>query len=268
MRGDRDDRNDRPKSPIKWIILITVVLLIGVAVQSWMGGATTFGPPAGSGPWGWGGSQVVNNNNNNNASRQDVRALTGFNSVMLQGTATLDVKIGSKASVSLDGDAAVLKATRTRVHGGTLVIQRRNSNWFWGGGRGKLVAHITVPWLNKLDVHGTGNVTITGATRGASRITISGTGHVTAEGKLNAVTLIINGTGDADFSAMPVDAATVVVNGAGHVQLDVHNSLKATVNGAGDVVYSGEPPHVVSNVHGVGSVRRSGTDGHSAGQST
>ena len=259
MRDNRNDRNGRPKNPMKWIILITAVLLVCVAIQSWWGGSTAFGPP---GPWAWHGPD------RRVAERQDVRALTGFDSVVLQGTATLDIKVGSAASVSLDGDDNVLKATRTSVHGDTLVIQRRNSNWFWGGGRGDLTAHITVPSLDRLDVRGTGNVTIAGLTHGASRITISGTGHVTGSGKLDAITLVINGTGDADFSALPVEAATVVVNGAGHVQLDVSDRLTATVNGAGDVEYSGEPPHVISNIHGVGSVRRNGSGSRAGGTST
>jgi len=60
---------------------------------------------------------------------------------------------------------------------------------------------------------------------------------------------------------MPVDRATVVVNGAGKVTLDVRNSLKATVNGAGDVIYDGDPPDVSSSVHGVGSIRRNTATG-------
>lgn len=259
MRNDRHDRNDRPKSPMKWILAITAVLLVCVAIQNWWGGSTTFG---GGGPWGWQGPD------NRAAQRQDVRALTGFASVALHGTATLDIQVGQPASVKLEGDDDVLKSTRTSVRGHTLVIERRNSNWFWGGGRGKLTAHITVPTLDDLAVHGTGDVTIAGLTHGASRITISGTGHITGTGKLNAVTLVINGTGDADFSALPVQAAKVIVNGAGHVELDVSDRLTATVNGAGDVVYSGEPPHVISNVHGVGSVRRSGQGRRAGGTST
>ena len=114
----------------------------------------------------------------------------------------------------------MLKSTRTSVHGHTLFIQRRDRGWFWNSNQGSLTAHVTVPSLDKLDARGTSNVTIAGVSRGNSRITISGTGHVTGEGSLDAVTLVINGTGDADFTAMPVQAATVVVNGAGHVSLD------------------------------------------------
>jgi Putative auto-transporter adhesin, head GIN domain len=253
--------SDRPKSPIKWIILITCVLLVGVAIQDWWKGDSFAGPNFSPGPQFRGPNYAATRNH-------DPRNLTGFDSVMLQGTATLDVKIGPTASVSLDGDDDVLKSTRTSVHGNTLYIQRRDRGWFWSSGRGRLTAHITVPSLDKLDVRGTTNVTINGVSQDNSRITISGTGHVTGEGALNSVTLIINGTGDADFTAMPVQAATVIVNGAGHVSLDVRDSLSATVNGAGDVVYAGEPPHVTSSIHGVGSVRRSGNGEHTHGQST
>jgi len=37
--------------------------------------------------------------------------------------------------------------------------------------------------------------------------------------------------------------------------------MSATVNGAGDVVYDGDPPDVRSSVHGVGSIRRNTATG-------
>ncbi len=253
--------NDNPhKSPFKWIILITLVLLCGVAIQNWWNGGASFRKDFSHGPR-FGGYGA-------DAASRDLSRLTGFDSIVLQGTATLDITVGQAASVSLDADKAVLNSTRVTVRGDTLFIQRHGRSWFSNTDHGPLTAHITVPSLDKLNARGTSDVTIKGAAGGWSRITISGSGHVTGSGRMNAVSLTINGTGDADFSDMPVKAATVVVNGAGRVSLDVRDRLTATVNGAGDVVYSGEPPHVSSSIHGVGSIRRSGDDKHDSGQST
>ena len=246
--------NDQPKSPIKWIVLITIVLLCGVFIQNSMRGSSSAGH--GLVPFRWSSWQ-----DRGVAYGSGQRHLSRFDSVALHGTATLDIRIGDEPSVTLDGDPDVVAATRTEVRGDTLIITRRPTGWFSYAPGKKLVAHVTMRRLDRLSVHGASDVTIAGATSGASRIAINGTGHVIASGRMNSISLVINGTGDADLKAMPVDRATVVVNGAGKVTLDVRNSLKATVNGAGDVIYDGDPPDVSSSVHGVGSIRRNTATG-------
>jgi hypothetical protein len=239
--------NDQPRSPIKWIVLITVVLLCGVFIQNAMRGSAY----TGSLPFRWSGWQdrdVVDGSGQRHLSR--------FDSVSLHGTATLDITIGDEPSVTLDGDPDVVKGTKIKVYGDTLVITRRPTGWFSYDRGKKLVAHVTMRRLDRLSLYGASDVTIAGADSGASRIAINGAGHVTASGRLDAVSLVINGTGDADLKAMPVGWAKVVVNGAGKVTLDVRDSLSAIVNGAGDVVYDGDPPHVSSSIHGAGSIRR------------
>lgn len=248
--------SDHPKSPIKWIVLITAVLLIGVFIQNSMRGSSYADGGHGIVPFRWSSWQ-----DRNVADGSGQRYLSRFDSVALHGTATLDIQIGDEPSVTLDGDPDVVRATRTEVHGDTLVITRRPTGWFSYNSNKKLVAHVTLRRLDRLSVHGASDVTIAGATSGTSRIAINGTGHLTASGRMNSVSLVINGTGDADLKAMPVDRAMVVVNGAGKVSLDVRNSLSATVNGAGDVVYDGDPPDVRSSVHGVGSIRRNTATG-------
>lgn len=243
----------QPKSPIKWILLITVVLVIGVAIQNWFTGSGFADGYEGRGPWDWGG----NGSHRTALRNQDPGRLTGFDSVQLQGTADLDITVGSKASVSFEGNEDAIRNIRTVVRGDTLFISRKDGNWFWNNDRGKVTAHITVPSLDRLDMRGSSNITIAGSESGSSSITISGAGRLVADGKLDWLSLVINGTGRADLTDMQIETAKVVVNGAGQVSLDVRKNLDATVNGTGDIVYAGEPEHVSSRVHGVGSVRRS-----------
>jgi Putative auto-transporter adhesin, head GIN domain len=251
MREDPRERPDQPRSPIKWILLITVLLLVGVAIQNWFGGGSI------SDGYAWPEAHGRHGGPQRTATRdRSPDQLTGFDSVTLQGRATLDITVGETASVALEGDPNAVKNMRTAVRGDTLVISRRDGNWFWNNGGGTVTAHITVPRLERLDVRGSSDITIAGSESGSSRITISGAGHLVADGALDSLSLTINGTGKADLTAMRVEAATVVVNGTGQVSLDVRKTLSATVNGAGDIVYASEPEHVNSSVHGVGSVRR------------
>lgn len=250
-RYDQDDASARRWRRIRWILLVAVILVIGWSVKGAFTWHDRWSNHAGGQWWRQGEQQYQGD-----ASDQDVRQLTGFDSVTLRGNTTLVLTVGSKASVSLEGDEEAVKAVRARVKDDTLVIAQHRAGWF-GRSRSRVTAHVTVPSLETLDIAGSNSVTISGMEKGESQIIISGAGRLTAEGRMDALHLIINGTGHVDLEDLAVDDVVVVLNGAGGVTVDVRKNLVATVNGAGHIRYTGEPEHVTSSVHGVGSVKRS-----------
>ena len=242
---DRDPRDDRPKSPIKWILLITALLFVAAWTQSWWNPASHA-----ASAWNWNGEKQ-----RADTRYQDVRALSGFDSVTIAGNIRLDLKVGEAESVSFEGNEDTIRAIETRVENNALIISQPRG---WYGHHGGTVrAHVTVPSLDRLAVSGSNRVTISGVRKGDSHITVNGSTRVTASGRLDSLQLTINGAGRADLKGMTVDDATVVVNGTGNVSLDVRKNLTATVNGVGNVRYSGAPEHVTSSVNGFGSVKRS-----------
>jgi hypothetical protein len=253
-RYDRDDREERRQNPMKWILLITGVLLVYAWVDDKWGEDGRSASHAATGQhenWGrfedWG--------RYDDAPQQDIRQLTGFESIKIRGNVRLDVRVGDTASVSLEGRPEATKAVRAYVKDNTLIIAQRSKRWSWNKDR-RVTAHVTIPSLEKLDVAGTSSIDITGMQTGNASIVLSGTSRLHAEGQIDSLQLIINGTGRVDLASLSTDEALVVVNGAGVATMDVHKTLVATVNGAGRIRYSGAPEQVTSNVHGAGSVRQ------------
>lgn len=62
------------------------------------------------------------------------------------------------------------------------------------------------------------------------------------------------GSSDAEFSQLVARHVEATVNGAGRIVVHATESLDASVPGAGEIVYEGNPADVTQSVTGVGSI--------------
>ncbi len=87
----------------------------------------------------------------------------------------------------------------------------------------------------------------------ASDITanINGSGDIRASGSTKGLKVSINGSGSFDGFDLASSTVEVSIFGSGDANVDVSQSLTGSVNGSGDVTYSGSPATV--NVGGMGS---------------
>ena len=76
------------------------------------------------------------------------------------------------------------------------------------------------------------------------------------EGGVDAVEVRIQGSGDADLESLRAPEARILINGSGNASAHVTDTIIATVNGTGEIVYRGEPRNVTEDVNGTGSVGR------------
>ena len=187
--------------------------------------------------------------------KTETRSVAPFDTVEMRGAAKVDITVGKPQSLIIEADVNEVAHIITEVRGTTLII-RRDENW-WTDWRPKHV-HIAIalPKLAGYSLEGTAETNIVGLNGGTSAFSLNGTGNVKASGKLDKLSLNLNGTGNADFSNVPVDAASVSVNGTGSVRVKPAKDLVASVNGVGSVVYDGAPQHVTTSINGVGSVRQ------------
>lgn len=187
--------------------------------------------------------------------KAETRNVAAFDSVEMRGAAKVDITVGKPQSVTIEAEADELKHIVTEVRGTTLVI-RRDQDW-WSDWRPKRVhVMVAMPKLAGYTLEGTAETNIVGLNGGTSAFSINGTGNIKAAGKLDRLSLNLNGTGNADFGNVPVDAASVSVNGTGSARVKPENALTASVNGVGSVIYDGAPQHLTTAINGVGSVRQ------------
>ena len=85
-------------------------------------------------------------------------------------------------------------------------------------------------------------------TSGASRVTLDG----------SVGTLIASLTGASELRAESLQAKTIEmsVTGAGDARVNVNDTLKVSITGAGKVEYTGNPAHIEREITGAGSIKR------------
>ena len=81
-----------------------------------------------------------------------------------------------------------------------------------------------------------------------------GVGSVTASGSVDTLDVEVRGVGDAHLDRLVARTVTARVLGVGDAEVHATESLSAVVQGMGDVVYSGGPEDVRSEIDGMGSV--------------
>jgi hypothetical protein len=187
----------------------------------------------------------------------ETRDVTDFESISLRGSAQLRITIGQPASLTVEGNQESVQSLETELDGDTLRIRTNRKGKAWlPGGSSQLVLKVTVPKLEELRLEGGNDVRLTGFNGGETTIAIEGAANVKANGRLDELTVEMEGAGHADLRELVATAATVTVDGVGSVYVNATESLDATMNGVGAILYSGTPRHVNTSMRGVGTISK------------
>lgn len=106
----------------------------------------------------------------------------------------------------------------------------------------------------KITVAGSGDVDAENLKLEECYIKNSGSGDLSLEGKANVLTVHQNGSGDLNASRFTAVSATVSNSGSADIMINVVENLSVTLNGSGDLTYSGDPGKVNVNSNGSGEV--------------
>ncbi|HKS57096.1 MAG TPA: DUF2807 domain-containing protein [Steroidobacteraceae bacterium] len=188
--------------------------------------------------------------------RTETRDVTAFDAIDMRGAARLEITVGQPESLVLEGRAASIERVETSVRHNTLYIESKPRDWFMSSNRRRITVKISVPRLESLQVEGGNDVRLTGFDGGDSRIQASGAAHIFAEGRLAELTVRMAGAGHGDFSRLVADQAKVTVEGVGSVIVHPKDTLDATMNGVGAILYTGSPREVSTRMNGLGTIAR------------
>lgn len=186
--------------------------------------------------------------------RTESRDVGTFDAIDMDGDGRLQIDVGSPASITIEGKESVVAALKTEVRGDTLYVRSKRKDWMFFGGSQRLTLRITVPRLASLKLDGGNDVRLTGFNGGESNIKLQGAAHVEADGTLKALTVYMAGAGHADFSKLVANDAKVTVDGIGSVFVNSKDSLNATMNGVGAILYTGNPHVVNTSMNGLGRI--------------
>jgi len=211
-----------------------------------------------------------------NASAQGTRNfnLTGFDKLSMGSAFRIEVKQGSKYSISTTGRSEDLDDLQATVKGDVLHLGYKNNSW--NKNRKTVNVNITMPSLAAVDFSGAckANVAPFSGVRNMD-IEVSGASQVNMEFSAPKVTfdlsgassLILVGRGDvlngevsgaSSFKGRDFAAKTVNIDasGASSAAVVASNSLQADASGASSIRYSGGAKDVHSSSSGASSVKR------------
>jgi hypothetical protein len=193
---------------------------------------------------------------NRGPSRSETREVESFDSIDMRGAARLEITVGQPESLVIEGRASSIERGETDVRHDTLYIESKPRDWFMSNNRRRITVKITVPELESLEVEGGNDVRLTGFDGGETKIRAAGAAHIIAEGHLEELTVRMAGAGHGDFSRLVADQAKVIVEGVGSVIVHPKETLDATMNGVGAILYTGNPREVNTRMNGLGTIAR------------
>jgi hypothetical protein len=205
------------------------------------------------------------------SEKKNVEEFTGISA----GSAfTVEVKIGSPASVEIEADDNIINDIEAKVTGNTLKIHFKNKNSIRNG---HFKALVTTPSLNDIESTGAANITILDEIKnndkirlhssGAAKITArvdapeveaetSGAGTITISGRTKDVDAKASGGANIYASDLLSENVDAHASGAGNVHVYASVKLKAHASGAGNVHYKGGATDVKADESGAGNVKK------------
>lgn len=209
------------------------------------------------------------------------RHLSGFNAVNVAGSFDVYFEQGSAESVKVEAPEDIIGHIITEVNGGVLKIYNKHDvNFQWGdwfGGHHKKIAiYVTAKDLNSISVSGSGDVYFKeGITTDRLKINVSGSGDILGKVSVKTLETRISGSGDvkisgsAESSAVSINGSgdftarnlltantSIRVSGSGDAEVNVSNSLNASVSGSGDIRYTGNAKNISTAKSGSGDIDR------------
>jgi hypothetical protein len=181
------------------------------------------------------------------------RAVTPFSAVHLSGTSAVRITVGPERSVVVHADDNLVERVTTEVDADVLSVSTRGN--FTASS--PMYVDVSVGSLDAVTLSGTGAISVQGVDADALRVELpaTGTGLVTVSGSAQRLTAQLGGTGDLQLADLQARDAQVTLTrtGTGRIEVHVTDTLRATLSGDGEILYSGSPK-VIERVTGTGAI--------------
>lgn len=200
---------------------------------------------------------VVNSNNIVEGSGTIItenRSVGEFSAIQLVGSADITVRFGEEYALSIEGDDNIVPLTETVVQSNTLIIRQKSNTSIRPTVPVKI--ELVVKELEGLNINGSGNIAVDGFDKPALKIELPGSGNITVIGSTDQLTIHMSGSGNILCDQLRAENVIVDLSGSGNIDVYASVALRASVDGSGNIFYSGNPAEVSKNVNGSGSIQQ------------
>jgi hypothetical protein len=182
------------------------------------------------------------------------RATAPFRRVIADDGVNVEIAFGPRHEMLVEADDNLVGRVTTSTENGELRIGATGSYRT----RNAPTVRIVTPLLERVDLHSSSEALLAGI--GATRLVLSsnGSGSFRGDGRVGGLEIELSGSGDADLAGLRADDVRIELNGSGEAQVNAARSLRAEVNGSGNIRYAGDPERVERSVHGTGTISPAG----------
>jgi hypothetical protein len=180
------------------------------------------------------------------------RGVSDFTSIMLLGSAHVEVFFGAAESVNIEADDNIVPLIETVVKNGQLIISNKTNANFTSANPVRV--NVTMKSMKGVTLSGSGIINISEIAGDSLMINLPGSGDLTVTGTANTVNISLPGSGNIYCDGLKANSATVALNGSGNIEVFAMQNLDASVRGSGTIHYGGNPAQVSKNISGSGSI--------------
>lgn len=173
----------------------------------------------------------------NGAFTRDQRNVATVTGLDVNGTITVDVRVGPAASLVVEADSNLLPFIRTDVRGDRLVVEKERS--FHTNNPVRVI--YTVPRLTDVHHDGSGRLSLQDLNGGPLSLAQRGSGSVLLTGRVSSLDAQLNGSGSIDAATLQATSANLAVNGSGRLVVGRVDGerVNANLNGSGQLRVAG-----------------------------
>lgn len=178
------------------------------------------------------------------------RVLKDYNEISIHGAYTLTVIAGTKNKCTVRGDSNLLPHVITKTTGSLLNIDNDTSLCM----KQPLEIELQVPSLVSFSAEGVHEITIKNLHEADFVLVMDGANIVVADGEVTNLKVKISGTSNLDARRLLAQQVDVTAAGTTSAMVQVQKDLTVTASGIAEVLYSGEPKSINSNLSGLAAI--------------
>jgi len=182
-----------------------------------------------------------------------VKKLNTFYAISNQIIANIRIVSARHYSIMITADENIMPFIATNIINNELVIAS-DKNF---SSREVIDIKIEVPFINKVRQLGIGFIQIDDMQTNKLSLIIEGQGNINAKGRVEELKADIFGTGNMNLKHLLSKNAYLNITGSGNIEVSAYNELNASIDGIGNIRYSGKPNIIRQSITGIGQVESS-----------
>ena len=180
----------------------------------------------------------------------DTRPVSDFSEIQADGGFYIEWRNGAP-SLSITTDQNLLQYITNENEEHRLHLHSRGNLW--------PTHHINVvissPTRAGAKLTGAARLTVSQLSGNSFAVESTGAAKIQLDGAVDDLVTDMTGASKLDADGLRVKTATISSTGASKADVNVSESLKVSITGAGKVTYAGNPPTIEKHVSGAGSIR-------------